>query len=294
MTFTENKVADAFRAGPHRMIELGSDGALAYWSFGSGPDVVFLHGWPLHGATWRRIIPTLAEDFTCHVFDMPGIHHSSGWRGPIGMWEHTYTLQRAFDILELERFALVAHDSGGSIARMIAAEIPDRVTGLVMGNTEIPGVDLPGVDKARRMIDIPGVRALMQLSLRNNRLLRSKRGFGACFHDLSQLDTDFGEFFIKPLQTDRAYLDSQLTLVENLNWDVVVEDLGPVHQKITAPVLLIWGQRDPWFKWRKAEGIVDSYGSGKAQVELIPQGKLFVHEEFAPHFSTLTHEFLLC
>lgn len=286
-------VQDAFRKGPHRMVELGADGALAYWSFGQGPDVVFIHGWPLHGATWRRLIPTLSEHFTCHVFDMPGIHHSRSWRGPIGMWEHTYTLQRAFEQLGLEQFAMVAHDSGGSIARMIAAEIPDRVSAIVLGNTEIPGVDLAGVDRMQRAIELPAVRPLMQMFMRSERVLRSKYGFASCFGDVSQLDTDFGEFFVKPLGHDRAYFDSQMTLVQNLNWNVVVEDLGPVHEKITAPVMLIWGERDPWFKWRLAKEMVDSFGSGPARVETFPTGKLFVHEEFAAQFAAWTLEFLL-
>jgi pimeloyl-ACP methyl ester carboxylesterase len=37
---------------------------VATYSTGNGPDVVFLHGWPLHGATWRNIVPALAQRFT--------------------------------------------------------------------------------------------------------------------------------------------------------------------------------------------------------------------------------------
>ena len=162
----------------------------------------------------------------------------------------------------------------------------------MLGNTEIPGVDLAGGDQMQRIIDFPVVRPLMQMFMRNDRVLRSKYGFSSCFADLSQLDTDFGEFFVKPLGHDRAYFDSQMTLVENLNWDVVVEDLGPEHEKITAPVMLIWGERDPWFRWREAEKMVDTFGSGPARVETFPTGKLFVHEEFAPQFAEWTLGFL--
>ena len=43
---------------------------------GKGKDVVLLHGWGMHGGLWGRFSDLLAEDFHCHVIDLPGFGYS--------------------------------------------------------------------------------------------------------------------------------------------------------------------------------------------------------------------------
>jgi pimeloyl-[acyl-carrier protein] methyl ester esterase len=51
-------------------------------TLGSGPDVVLLHGWALHGGMWGPWIDALAEHARLHVVDLPG-HGHSRWRDEI-------------------------------------------------------------------------------------------------------------------------------------------------------------------------------------------------------------------
>ena len=44
----------------------------AYRRVGVGPDVLFVHGWPVSGATFRTLLPHLVDHVTCHVVDLPG------------------------------------------------------------------------------------------------------------------------------------------------------------------------------------------------------------------------------
>src|SRR5437773_1117786 len=67
-------ITEMFERGPQRYIEL-DHARIATWSIGQGPDLVFVHGWPLWSATFRRIAPLLAKDFRLHFFDLPG----TGW-----------------------------------------------------------------------------------------------------------------------------------------------------------------------------------------------------------------------
>src|SRR5262245_53887289 len=67
----ERDVIAAFRGPPRAFLDVGHS-RLAYRRFGQGPDVVLVHGWPLHSATFRRLVPLLADAFTCHLFDLPG------------------------------------------------------------------------------------------------------------------------------------------------------------------------------------------------------------------------------
>src|SRR5262245_65264345 len=93
--------ASAAFARPHEYVAV-SHGRLAYWRFGRGPDVVFVHGWPLHSATFRGIVPALARSFTLHLLDLPGTGHSE-WDGPIDLASHAVTLRSAIDALGLRQ-----------------------------------------------------------------------------------------------------------------------------------------------------------------------------------------------
>lgn len=45
-------------------------------TLGSGPDVVLLHGWGLHGGIWAPLAEGLAQQHRVHVVDLPGHGHS--------------------------------------------------------------------------------------------------------------------------------------------------------------------------------------------------------------------------
>jgi pimeloyl-[acyl-carrier protein] methyl ester esterase len=43
---------------------------------GSGPDLVLIHGWALHGGVFQTLVQHLAGDFTVHRVDLPGHGYS--------------------------------------------------------------------------------------------------------------------------------------------------------------------------------------------------------------------------
>ena len=48
--------------------------ASVHWSReGSGPPIVFLHGFPLSGHTWDAVILHLRDRFTCYTPDLIGL-----------------------------------------------------------------------------------------------------------------------------------------------------------------------------------------------------------------------------
>lgn len=271
-------------------IDVGS-ASLAYRKTGTGPDVVLIHGWPLHGETFRAIVPRLASRFTCHVLDLPGTGRSVWTEStPITLRAHAAAVVRAIETLALSRVAFVAHDSGGAVARLAAAELGARCFGLVLGNTEIPGYRPPVLVALVKLAKLPGGWKLLPLILRSRWLRRSGLGFGGCFHDRRLMDGEFATLFVEPLLTSARAAAGQLALVRQFEWSAI-DEMARTHARITAPVSLIWGVDDPWFPLARARGMIDQFPGGAELVEM-QDGKLFIHEERPEEWAEHARRFL--
>ena len=113
---------------------------VAYREEGDGPPLLLVHGWPLSSLTWRKVAPDLARSFRCIAPDLIAAGRTEASGAPsLGLGAQAELLVDFADALGLEPFALAGHDSGGSVARGAAVAAPDRVTRLVLADTEVPG-----------------------------------------------------------------------------------------------------------------------------------------------------------
>ena len=272
---------------PQRFLRIGDDD-IAYYRTGSGPDLVFVHGWPLHAATWRGLLPALAQHFTCHLFDLPGcgLTRSDG-DGPLSIAKHRDTLLGLVESLAIERCAMIGHDSGAAIARLAADALGDRVWALVMGNTEIPGHH-PWLVTVFGLMARVGGQAAFERFLGSRAFRRSYFCYGSCFHDRSLIEGAFHDLFVAPLLADERALRGQLRLLHGFDW-AALDDLEAVHRRIKAPVQLLWGAGDPYFPLEKARRM--RFG-GPSELEVLDNAKLFAHEEATDEFVAHALRFL--
>ena len=274
---TQAEASDLFRAKPHQYIDVGN-GEVAYRKVGQGPDVVFSHGWPVTSATWRCLLPYLAEHVTCHLFDYPGAGDSQFDRTTTFSVEgHAETLRRTVDALGLDRFGVVGQDSGGMIARLALAG-DERVHGWGLVATEQP--PKPGW-RFRSFVAlrlVPGFEGLLGLAMSTPWLRRNPLVLGDVFADKRRLDGEFAEFFAHPLRDDREKLWAAGQLLRNFDLDLFAQ-LSECHRKIETPVQLVWGDRDPFFPVARTREMMSEF-AGPVDLEVIDGASLFVHEEF--------------
>lgn len=267
---------------------------LAYRCIGSGPDLLFVHGWPVSSSTFREVAATLSDEFTCHLFDLPGsgLSTSTG-DAPTDLRSLADTTVRVIDALGLRKVALVAHDSGGAISRLTAVQRPDEVRGIVSGNTEIPG-HRPFVIRALKILArTPGGAGALRVMLRTGWLRRSRSiGFGSSFTDLSLLavDSEFHALALAPLLEDPRRLADSLRFIRTFEFRVV-DELARAHAQIQTPTRLIWGAKDPVFPLKAARAMMSQF-AGPVDLVEIPEGRLFAHEEFPKVFAAHAREFL--
>ena len=272
---TYAEAADLFRRPPLRFLDVG-EGEVAYRCVGTGPDVLFVHGWPVSGATFRALLPHLAPHVTCHVVDLPGA--GSSRFGPdtvVSVDQHVRSVRLLLDLLDLDDVAVVGHDSGGLIARHALTGDP-RVRAFGLVDTEQPqGLSL----RFRQFLlapRLPGFEGLFGRVMGAPRLRRHPLVLGGAFHDRALIDGEFDEFFLQPLHRDPARRRAAVALLAGFDTRLV-HALADLHARTSVPVQLVWGALDPFFPVQRAREMVGGFPD--ARLAVVDDASLFVHEE---------------
>jgi len=95
---------------------------------GTGPDLVLLHGWALHGGMWGPWLDGLARQVRLHVVDLPG-HGRSSW--PAGVRDLA-GLARAVFPAAPRGAALLGWSLGGMVALELARQHPRHLRAQVL------------------------------------------------------------------------------------------------------------------------------------------------------------------
>lgn len=274
-TLTSQAATELFRSPPARHIDVGG-AEVAYRVAGSGPDVLFVHGWPVSGATFRRLLPHLVDHVTCHVIDLPGAGSSRFTAdSPLSLDLHIQSVRAVVDQLGLSSLAVVGHDSGGLIARHALAGDP-RLAAMGLIDTEQP----QGLSWRFKLFlagrSLPGFGATLGWLSGKPRLRRNGFVLGDAFVDRDLLDGEFDEFFLRPLATDRAYLAAAMKLLRSFD-QRHVDELAALHRAINVPVQMVWGEQDKFFPVADARDMVATFAD--ADLTVVSDAGLFSHEE---------------
>jgi haloalkane dehalogenase len=258
-------------------IELGAN-RIAYRRFGSGPVLLLVHGFPLSGCTWRKLLPALEQHFDCVVPDLPGLGETAWSEATDFSWAgQARTLAALCDALGIGRCAVLAHDTGGSIARCLALAEPARIERLAIINSEIPHHRPPWIPLYQALIALPGSLPVFRLLLRSRMFLRSPLGFGGCFVDRELIRGEFEQRFIAPLLASPRRLLGMARYLRGLSQWQVIDRFATDHARLAMPVRLIWGARDPTFPLPLARAMLTQFPD--ADLVEIADAKLLPHEE---------------
>jgi pimeloyl-ACP methyl ester carboxylesterase len=110
---------------------------------GDGPPLLLVHGWPGSWYYWRLVMPALARDFGVIAVDQRGIGLSDKPEDGYDAGTLANDLAGLMDALGHRRFAVVGVDTGMLIGYAVAADHPDRVDRLVVGEAPLPGISPP-------------------------------------------------------------------------------------------------------------------------------------------------------
>ena len=197
---------------------------------GSGRPLVLVHG--LGGTAtglWRKQLGPFARDFRVVAYDLRGSGDSEVTPGPYTIEELADDLAALVDALGLGPVAVMAHSLGGSIALAYAAAHPQAVSALVgLGApTTLPDAGREGLAKRAETVEAEGMAAVAETVATN--------GMSPTFREGAP--DEFRQFIDLLESNDPQGYAAQCRALVGL-------DLSGALPRITAPVLLLAGDRD--------------------------------------------------
>ncbi len=228
-------------------------GTLHYTVAGSGADVVLLHGWGCSIDIWKGVVADLERGFRVWAIDFPGFGLSPAPDTAWGIEEYTKNFEQFVSAAGIENPILIGHSFGGRVAIRYGARNKTR---------KIVLVDAAGI-KPRRSIGYYAkvysfklLKAVLPLMIGRSRAEKAieRRRNKSGSSDYRALNGTMRGTFVR----------------------VVNEDLKKFMPLISAPTLLVWGDKDTATPLRDA----------RIMEKLIPDAGLVVFRG-AGHYSFL-------
>lgn len=112
--------------------------------------LVLLHGYPQSWYCWKPVIDLLENEYRIIAPDLRGLGDTT--RPATGYDKRTIAADVAelLDTLNVDRYAVIGHDWGGTVAFALAADNPTRATHLGVVDVAIPGDGQPNIGQGGR------------------------------------------------------------------------------------------------------------------------------------------------
>jgi pimeloyl-ACP methyl ester carboxylesterase len=269
------------QSGATRRFATTPQGRIAYLEQGTGSAALFLHGFPLSSYQWRGALERLADQRRCIAPDFLGLGRTEVRQGQSVSPEAQMAMLLALlDTLAVPAVDVVASDSGGAVAQLLAARHPARVRTLLLTNcdTEIdspPPFLFPIIEQAKA-----GRYADLRLApwLADKALARSANAIGGrCYADPSHPTDQAIEEYFGPLLSSparKALLHAYAIALEANP----LTGIEPLLERFRAPARIVWGTADAIFSAASPDYLNRTFGNSRG-VRRLEGRKLFWPEE---------------
>ncbi|MDD7965232.1 alpha/beta fold hydrolase [Actinomycetospora lemnae] len=275
---------------------------IAYAHEGNGVPVVCLHGWPGAATDYRALLPLLERDAQVVVPDLLGFGASftpgdeQRPASDFGRDAQAAAVLEVMDHLGFDDAVLVGYDVGGTTATHLARTRPDRVRALVLGNAIHPGAARAALDDDHRaefwyqdfhqlgLVEslVDGSAATVRAYLEHFWSHWGHRGIAAATDDLVEAYARPGAFTVSV----NWYRSGSATLRTAL----ALRGQDP-PAPVTVPTAVLWGDQDPLFPPRLAEGLEQAFSDLRGVWHLEDVGH-FVPLEAANEVAAAVRAFL--
>lgn len=239
------------------------------------PTLVFVHGALVDGSLWSDVAERLRSRFRCIVPTWPlGSHRFAmdpdadlSWRGLARL------VAELLEKLDLDDVTLVANDSGGALAQLVAVHHPERVAGLVLTNCDAFEVFPPMAYRYMGVLArVPGALTVVAKEMHALPILaRAPLAFGSLAR--RRIPGETLKRWLRPGAKDAAVRRDTRKVLRGIHPSVTLE-AGRRLADFEGRTLIAWGEDDPFFRLELAERLQRAFR--RAELEVIPEARTFV------------------
>ena len=243
-----------------------------------GPVALFVHGVGTSSYLWRKVIARVADDRRCIALDLP-LHGGTPARpGQDFTLGGLATFVAGFcDTLGLPAIDLVANDTGGAVAQILAARRPERLHTLTLTNCETHDNVPPRALRPVVWLARAGLFAGMAHRASRDPARARRTVYGPGYENLDVLPLELVRRWQQPLVGDRGRAaELQRWLATMHPRDLPAAE--PALAELRLPTLVVWGTGDRFFHRRWAGWLRDTIPGVREVVE-VPGGRLFFPDE---------------
>jgi len=214
------------------------------------PPVLFLHGITTNSMLWQKVLKHCGDTIDSVAIDLMGLGDTV-----ISPYEDFSLASQADMVLDFvdrlgwDQFNLVGHDHGGGVAQIIAANHPDRISGLLLVDT-ISGDHwpIPLQRQGLRIARLPGAAELLRAaalvpSTRLGwRVATGPLGFASGYYDSMLLERDVIREYLRPY-TDPDGRERARRFLMASDPQMTIEVL-PKLRRFDRPCRILWGADD--------------------------------------------------
>ncbi|KAF1914894.1 Alpha/Beta hydrolase protein [Ampelomyces quisqualis] len=115
-----------------------------YYTAGSGPPLLLVHGTPKTNYYWYKLVPLLSQHFTIVAPDLRGFGYTDkpGAESGYDSTSNAHDLAGLMGLLGFEKFHVHGEDRGAEFAYVLAATHPSRILTLSFGEMLLSGFAL--------------------------------------------------------------------------------------------------------------------------------------------------------
>lgn len=193
------------------MIKKINDIKINYQQFGTGEDLVFLHGWGQNIEMMLPLANRFKDKYRITILDFPGFGHSEEPTTAYTIYDYSNLLEILLTSLGVKNPTLIGHSFGGRVAICYSAKY--SVEKLILFGSPCIRKEIKSkkTDLYKAMKKLPGLKKISEVA---------KNYLGST--DYKNASPIMREILVK----------------------VVNQDLSNDAKKIKVPTLLIWGTND--------------------------------------------------
>jgi pimeloyl-ACP methyl ester carboxylesterase len=265
-----------------------SVGPISFQDEGEGPPVVLVHGFPASSWQWRDFLPLLATRFRVLAPDLPGAGGSRPAAAPLDLAARTGAIRELLAHLGVGAAAVVAHGSGGSVARrLLLDDAPPLVDALVLLGADMIG-EAPAAGVSQVRVALHAVPNGDPRASAARGIVREVFERGALVHD--RLPRRVLDRYADPY-ADGDGPEWLSRVAEGLAADDAADaEERDALARVDVPVLILWGEDDPLVPASVGERLNGSMPS--STLGLLPGCGHFLVEEAADTIAPMISEYL--